>query len=135
MPTLTITPRKRSLALSFAAILWAGAAEAQTVLDYAPFFAECRAAGCGKRLIVRRTRVVSYGLVPIGSDAWLAGNAKDQDPAPGSIVLIHGNGNEPLGIDRFLALLRQEKAAIRSGNWLLFDLRESVRLEEQMKKR
>jgi peptidoglycan/xylan/chitin deacetylase (PgdA/CDA1 family) len=51
-------------------------------------------------------RVVSYGLVPIGSDAWLARSAKDQDPTPGSIVLVHGNGNEPLGVSRFLALLR-----------------------------
>ena len=79
-------------------------------------------------------RVASYGLVSIGSDAWLARNAKTQGPTPGSIVLVHGNGNEPLGITRFLDLLRKEKAAIRSGNWLLFDLRESVRLEEQIKK-
>ena len=79
-------------------------------------------------------RVVSFGLAPIGSDAWLAKTAKDREPSPGSIVLVHGNGNEPLGVNRFLALLRQEKAAIRSGNWLLFDLRESVRLEEQIRK-
>jgi hypothetical protein len=72
-------------------------------------------------------RVVSYGLVPIGSDAWLA---KKQDPSPGSIVLVHGNGNEPYGVARFLALIRKERSEIRSRNWLLFDLRESVRLEE-----
>ena len=80
-------------------------------------------------------RVVSYGLVPIGSDAWLAKNAKGQVPAPGSIVLVHGNGNEPVGVTRFLALLREERGAIRSGNWLLFDLRESVRREEESRKR
>ncbi len=79
-------------------------------------------------------RVASYGLVSIGSDAWLAKNAKNENPATGSIVLVHGNGNEPLGVTRFLELLRQEKAAIRSGNWLLFDLRERVRLEEQIRK-
>ena len=79
-------------------------------------------------------RVVSYGLAPIGSDAWLAKNAKDQSPSPGSIVLVHGNGNEPVGVKRFLALLRQEGAAIRARNWLLFDLRESVRAEEEIRK-
>lgn len=78
-------------------------------------------------------RVVSFGLAPIGSDAWLAKTAKDREPSPGSIVLVHGNGNEPLGVNRFLALLRQEKAAIRAGNWLLFDLRESVRAEERIR--
>ncbi|AMC13319.1 hypothetical protein RL73_01725 [Liberibacter crescens] len=35
-------------------------------------------------------------LLPIGSDAWLA---KGEKPKPGSIVLIHGNGNEPKGIN------------------------------------
>ncbi len=79
-------------------------------------------------------RVVSFGLAPIGSDAWLAKTAKDREPSSGSIVLVHGNGNEPLGVNRFLALLRQEKAAIRSRNWLLFDLRESIRLEEEIRK-
>ena len=80
-------------------------------------------------------RVVSYGLVPIGSDAWLAKNAKGLDPTPGSIVLVHGNGNEPIGVSRFLALLKEEKSAIRSRNFLLFDLRESVRQEEDARKR
>jgi peptidoglycan/xylan/chitin deacetylase (PgdA/CDA1 family) len=80
------------------------------------------------------TRVVSFGLAPIGSDAWLAKTAKDREPSPGSIVLVHGNGNEPVGVTRFLALLREEGAAIRARNWLLFDLRESVRLEEEVRK-
>ncbi|MBX7186296.1 MAG: polysaccharide deacetylase [Vicinamibacteria bacterium] len=75
-------------------------------------------------------RVVSFGLAPIGSDAWLAKTAKDRQPSPGSIVLVHGNGNEPVGVNRFLALLREEGRAIRSRDWLLFDLRDSVRLEE-----
>lgn len=79
-------------------------------------------------------RVVSFGLAPIGSDAWLAKTAKDREPSPGSIVLVHGNGNEPVGVRRFLALLGQEKSAIRSRNWLLFDLRDSVRLEEEIRK-
>ncbi|HNC45961.1 MAG TPA: polysaccharide deacetylase [Acidobacteriota bacterium] len=43
-----------------------------------------------------------YSLVPIGSNAWLA---KGQSAQPGSLLLVHGNGNEPLGVRKFLALL------------------------------
>jgi len=67
--------------------------------------------------------VVGLGLLPLGSDAWLA---KGERPQPGSIVLVHANGNEPLGVRRFLELLRSERAAIRQRRWLLLDLRESV---------
>jgi hypothetical protein len=72
-------------------------------------------------------RVVGHGLIPVGSDAWLA---KNQAPSPGSIVLVHGNGNEPLGIERFLELVRLEQQAIRRKDWLLFDLRDAVVREE-----
>jgi len=65
----------------------------------------------------------SLGLIAVGSDAWLA---KKEVPSAGSIVLVHGNGNEPYGVARFLALLKKEKSEIRAGNWLLFDLRESL---------
>lgn len=67
--------------------------------------------------------VVGHGLVPVGSDAWLA---KGQWPINGSIVLIHGNGNEPLGVEEFLQLLRTERASIHDRNWLLLDLRDDV---------
>ncbi len=40
-------------------------------------------------------------LIPIGSDAWLA---KGQRAREGSFILVHGNGNEPLGVTRFLRL-------------------------------
>jgi peptidoglycan/xylan/chitin deacetylase (PgdA/CDA1 family) len=73
-------------------------------------------------------RVIAHGLIPVGSDAWLA---KNQAPSPGSIVLVHGNGNEPIGIEKFLALIKLEKASIRQKNWLLFDLRESVSRAEE----
>jgi peptidoglycan/xylan/chitin deacetylase (PgdA/CDA1 family) len=72
-------------------------------------------------------RLTSYGLIPVGSDAWLA---KGQAPSSGSIVLVHGNGNEPIGIEKFLELVRSERTAIREKHWLLFDLRESVSREE-----
>ena len=38
----------------------------------------------------------SYFLIPIGSHAWVAKNEKIQN---GSIILIHGNKNEPQGIE------------------------------------
>jgi hypothetical protein len=69
-------------------------------------------------------KVVGLGLVPLGSDAWLA---KTRGPATdGSIVLVHANGNEPLGVQRFLELLRTERERIRTGSWQILDLRESV---------
>ena len=40
-------------------------------------------------------------LIPIGSDAWLA---KGQRAREGSFILVHANGNEPLGVSRFLRL-------------------------------
>ena len=46
-------------------------------------------------LTVRR-----FHLVTLGADAWLAINQK---PGPGSIVLVHPNGNEPEGLKRFAA--------------------------------
>lgn len=40
-------------------------------------------------------RLKKLALIPIGSDAWLA---KGQMPKQGSVILVHGNGNEPAGI-------------------------------------
>lgn len=72
-------------------------------------------------------QILDWGLIPIGSDAWLA---KGQHPqTAGSIVLIHANGNEPVGIDDFLRLLQQEKPALQRGQWRLLDLREEVKKE------
>src|ERR1035437_825664 len=71
-------------------------------------------------------KVVATGVLPVGSDAWLA---KRQAAKPGSIVLIHGNGNEPVGVADFLNLLRSERPEIRRGIWHLEDLSEE--LEEE----
>jgi len=68
-------------------------------------------------------KILNLGLIPVGSDAWLA---KGQWPTNGSIVLIHANGNEPIGIHDFIELLKKEQAAVLSKQWELFDLRESV---------
>jgi len=68
-------------------------------------------------------RITDFGLIPIGTDAWLA---KGQQPQAGSIVLIHGNGNEPVGVKDFIKLLHSKTQAISKKQWLLYDLRESV---------
>lgn len=68
-------------------------------------------------------KITDFGLVPIGTDAWLA---KGQEPQAGSIVLIHGNGNEPVGVNDFINLLKSKTRSIAQKQWLLYDLRESV---------
>lgn len=73
-------------------------------------------------------KITAYGLVPVGSDAWLA---KNQKPHDGSIVLVHANGNEPYGIKRFFRLIREERDSINAGKWMLYDLRESVAESEK----
>ena len=45
-----------------------------------------------------------YGLIPLAADAWLA---KNEPIRPGSVILVHGNGNEPLGIKRLIPELKQ----------------------------
>ena len=40
-----------------------------------------------------------HHLITVGADSWLA---KGQRPGPGSIVLVHPNGNEEIGIDLFV---------------------------------
>lgn len=71
-------------------------------------------------------QILSYGIIPIGSDAWLA---KGQQAQAGSIVLIHGNGNEPVGVKDFIKLLQTEKDAVNKKHWLLYDLSKSLENE------
>jgi hypothetical protein len=68
-------------------------------------------------------KITRYGLIPVGSDAWLA---KNQWPKDGSIVLVHANGNEPYGIRQFFKLIREHRDSINAGTWLLYDLRQSI---------
>ena len=68
-------------------------------------------------------KVMSFGLIPIGSGAWLAKGDQADD---GNFVLVHANGNEPLGIKKFIQLLHHNESNIRSGQWKLLDLRESI---------
>ena len=48
--------------------------------------------------------VHDLGLIPIGTDAWIA---KGQTPKKGSIILLHGNRNEPQGVKRFLEMVQK----------------------------
>lgn len=48
------------------------------------------------------SKIKSWGLIPISTDAWLA---NDQKPVPGSIILVHGNGNERQGLNDLFTLL------------------------------
>jgi len=73
-------------------------------------------------------RIVNYGLIPIGSDAWLA---KGQQANAGSIVLIHGNGNEEIGVKDFIQLLKKKQVDVKNKQWLLFDLRQGLEKEFQ----
>lgn len=73
-------------------------------------------------------KILNYGLIPIGSDAWLA---KGQKTNTGSIVLIHGNGNEKIGVNDFIQLLKTKQVDVKTKQWLLFDLKQG--LAEELK--
>jgi hypothetical protein len=47
-------------------------------------------------------RLTEFGLVAVGSDAWIG---KGESPKPGSVVLLHGNGNETKALSKFLNYL------------------------------
>lgn len=68
-------------------------------------------------------KLLSYGLIAVGSDAWLA---KGQQAKNGSIVLIHGNGNEELGVRDFIKLLQTESTAIKAKHWTLYSLSDGL---------
>jgi hypothetical protein len=55
-----------------------------------------------KQLIKKLNKL---GLVPLGADAWLAKNEKAQN---GSIILVHGNGNEHLGVTMLFKLITEK---------------------------
>ena len=63
--------------------------------------------------------VLALGLLPLGSDAWLA---KGEAIKNGSVVLVHANGNEPLGLALFQKMLRKNEGNIKSKKWLLWDI-------------
>ena len=68
--------------------------------------------------------ITNFGLIPVGSNAWLA---KGQLAKNNSIVLIHGNGNEPLGVKDFLTLLNTNKKKAPNKQWMMYGLPESIK--------
>ena len=54
-------------------------------------------------------QIKNYGLIPLGADAWLADMEKKHQAltlSPGGIILVHGNSNEPRGIQILTPLLK-----------------------------
>lgn len=60
--------------------------------------------------LLKRLRALS--LIPIGTDAWLA---KKEIPQKGSIILVHGNGNEPEGVAALMELYKKHVADGKNG--------------------
>lgn len=52
------------------------------------------------------------GLFALDANAWLA---KGQPVVPGSVILVHGNGNEPPGIQKVMTWLRDHKSELETG--------------------
>lgn len=67
-------------------------------------------------------KLKALSLIPIGSNAWLA---KGEMPKKGSIILVHGNGNEPPGIKNLLELYSGKKEDFKKGNLKLLPLKEA----------
>ncbi len=72
------------------------------------------------RHLIEQLRDLS--LIPVGSNAWLA---KGESPHPGSIILVHANGNEPEGINLLLSFFSEHREAFRRGDATLLPLREA----------
>jgi hypothetical protein len=68
-------------------------------------------------------RLKSLSLIPVGADAWLA---KGEEPQTGSIILVHGNGNEPLGVKKLLELFETEKKELEMGELKFLPLKDAV---------
>jgi hypothetical protein len=64
-------------------------------------------------------------LIPIGSNAWLA---KGESPQPGSIILVHANGNEPAGIRLLTSFYDENREGFRQGRIAILPLRRAFLL-------
>lgn len=71
--------------------------------------------------LIKHLRALS--LIPVGSRAWLA---KGEMPTAGSIILVHGNGNEPQGIDLLLDRLHTQRNEFTQGNLTLRPLKAAL---------
>lgn len=62
-------------------------------------------------------------LIPVGADAWLA---KGAQPEKGSIILVHGNGNEPEGVKKLIEFYETEKKNFELGELRFLPLKDAV---------
>ncbi|MCC6501858.1 MAG: polysaccharide deacetylase family protein [Deltaproteobacteria bacterium] len=67
-------------------------------------------------------RLERLSLIPIGADAWLA---KGEVPQKGSIILVHGNGNEPFGVKKLIEFLETKKKELETGELRFLPLRDA----------
>ncbi|OHD67944.1 MAG: hypothetical protein A2W19_06765 [Spirochaetes bacterium RBG_16_49_21] len=68
-------------------------------------------------------KITGLGLIPVGSDAWLG---KNQWPKQGSIILVHANNQELVGMKRLAGLINAKQKAIAAGEWMLRDIRAGI---------
>ncbi len=71
-------------------------------------------------VLLKRLRALS--LIPIGTDAWLA---KKESPKKGSIILVHGNGNEPEGVAILMELYKGQLTDGKTDGLRILPLREA----------
>lgn len=69
-------------------------------------------------------KLKALSLIPLGANAWLA---KGEDPKNGSIILVHGNGNDPEGVKKLLEFYRKNGEKLKSGELKLLPLKEAVK--------
>lgn len=58
--------------------------------------------------------LLSWGLIPLGSGAWLN---KNESPRDGDVVLVHANGNEERGLRLLERLAKDRREALAAGRW------------------
>ncbi len=66
------------------------------------------------------TALKKMGYVPLSADAWLA---KNQPIRNGSIILVHGNGNDPLGVKLLLNYLRSKDRDLMDGKLTIISVK------------
>ena len=81
----------------------------------------------------RLRQLSEMGYIAVGADAWLA---KGQRVRNGSIILVHGNGNEKFGVRLLKIYLRLKEKEILSGKLRVLSLenllKESAKAEPEL---
>ncbi|GEM_PF-1976258 len=72
----------------------------------------------------RLRQLTVMGYIAVGADAWLA---KGQRVRNGSIILVHGNGNEKFGVQLLKAYLKLKEKDILAGKLRIISLAELLK--------